>query len=325
MRPKLTSINQFCELTLAREVIDKEIEGLTAIKSSLGRDFIDVIESLLATKGRVIATGVGKSGLIAKKFVSTLASTGTPSMFIHPVEALHGDLGMITQADTIVFLSNSGESQELYQVIEYCKRFAIHTIGICRNANSSMVKTCDQSIVLPNIAEATKLPAPTTSTTMMLAMCDAIAVVLSERNGFSHSDFKVFHPGGSIGAQLTKLKELMHTGDDLPLIKLGTTVSEAILEISKKRLGCVGVVDDEGNLVGLLTDGDLRRNIGLDFRVTKVDNLITKNPVTVSPEIYAAEMLYILNSRKITNCFAVEDGKPVGIIHIHDLLKAKVA
>ncbi len=325
MQNNLANNNKFCELALAREVIDKEIEGLAAIKGSLGDDFLAVIDSLLKTKGRVIATGVGKSGLIAKKFVSTLASTGTPSMFIHPVEALHGDLGMITAADTMVFLSNSGESQELSQVIEYCKRFCIHTIGICRNANSSMVKTCDQNIVLPNIAEATKLPAPTTSTTMMLAMCDAIAVVLSERNGFSHSDFKVFHPGGSIGAQLTKLRELMHTGDDLPLIKLGTTVSEAILEITKKRFGCVGVVDESGNLVGLLTDGDLRRHIGLDYRITKVDELITKNPITVSPDLYAAEMLYILNSKKITNCFAVENGKPIGIIHIHDLLKAKVA
>lgn len=325
MKTNTAKIAEFCELTLAIEVIDKEIEGLVAIKQVLGQNFLDVIASLLATRGRVIATGVGKSGLIAKKFVATLASTGTPSMFIHPVEAIHGDLGMITGSDTVIFLSNSGESPELTQVIEYCKRFNVHTVGLCRNENSSMVRDCDQSIVLPNTPEATKLPAPTTSTTMMLALCDAIAVVLAERNGFSHADFKAFHPGGSIGAQLTKLKDLMHVGDELPLIGLGATVSEAILEITKKRFGCVGVVDKAGKLVGLLTDGDLRRHIGLDYRITKVDDLITKNPTVASPDIYAAEMLYILNSKKITNCFAVENGKPVGIIHIHDLLRAKVA
>ncbi len=316
---------ELCELTLATEVIDKEIEGLIAIKQSLDQNFLNVINSLLSTKGRVIATGVGKSGLIAKKFVATLASTGTPSMFIHPVEALHGDLGMITQADTVIFLSNSGESPELSQVIEYCKRFQIHTIGLSRNKNSNMVRDCDQNIVMPNIPEATKLPAPTTSTTMMLALCDAIAVVLAERKGFTHADFKAFHPGGNIGAQLTKLRDLMHVGEELPLINKGATVSEAIIEITKKRCGCVGVVDKSGKLIGVLTDGDLRRHMDLDYRVTKVEEMSIKNPTIVSPDIYAAEMLYILNNKKITNCFIVEDGKPIGIIHIHDLLRAKVA
>ncbi|MCE2991942.1 MAG: KpsF/GutQ family sugar-phosphate isomerase [Candidatus Jidaibacter sp.] len=316
---------EFCELELANKVIDQEIKGLIAAKQSLDGNFRDVINLLLSARGRVIATGVGKSGVIAKKFVATLASTGTPSMFIHPVEALHGDLGMITPDDILILLSNSGESSELDQIIEYCKRFNIHSIGICRNQNSSMVRACSKSIVLPNIPEASRLPAPTTSTTMMLALCDAIAVVLAERKGFSKADFGVFHPGGNIGAKLSKLRDFMHAGEDMPLINHNATVNEAIGEITKKRFGCVGVLDEAGNLIGVLTDGDLRRNIDKDYRIVKVHEIMTQNPVLVSPEIYAAEMLYILNSKKITNCFAIEDNKPVGIIHIHDLLKAKVA
>ncbi|MDF3046904.1 MAG: D-arabinose 5-phosphate [Candidatus Midichloriaceae bacterium] len=317
--------SEFCELEIATKVIEQEIEGLIAVKQSLDANFAKVIELLLSAHGRVIATGVGKSGVIAKKFVATLASTGTPSMFIHPVEALHGDLGMITQDDILVLLSNSGESTELAQIIEYCKRFNIHSIGICRNQNSSMVKTCDKSIVLPNIAEASRLPAPTTSTTMMLALCDAIAIVLAERKGFSKADFGIFHPGGNIGAKLSKVRDFMHTGEEVPLINYNTTVNEAIGEITKKRFGCVGVLDNSGELIGVLTDGDLRRNIDKDYRVVKTHEIMTKNPILVSPELYAAEMLYILNDKKITNCFVVENNKPVGIIHIHDLLKAKVA
>lgn len=320
----MTAHKEASEITIAKRVIEAEVTGLQSIASIIDENFVDVIHSIADIKGRIIVTGIGKSGIIAKKFVATMASTGTPSFFIHPVEAIHGDLGMITEDDILILISNSGESPELAQVIEYCKRYGIHMVGICRNPNSSLVKACDKNIVLPNIAEASALPAPTTSTTMTLAICDAIAVVLSERKGFTHADFKVFHPGGSIGAQLQKAKDLMHKDDELPIVKSGVTVSEAILEITKKRFGCVAIIDSTGDMLGVLTDGDLRRHLDHDYRVTIVDDVMTKNPTSAKEEMYAAEILHMLEEKKITNCFVLNGKKPIGILHIHDLLKAKV-
>lgn len=313
------------EIDIAKRVLSTEIEGLQSMLSIIDDNFVEVVHSISDIKGRVIVTGVGKSGIIAKKFVATLASTGTPAFFVHPVEAIHGDLGMITQDDVVVLISNSGESTELAQIIEYCKRYGLHTVGICRNPNSSLVKACEKNLVLPSIPEASALPAPTTSTTMTLAICDAISVVLSELKGFTHADFKIFHPGGSIGAQLQKIKDLMHTGEEMPIIKHGATVNEAIVEITKKRFGCVAVVDDSGEMMGMVTDGDLRRHLDSDFRTISVDHIMSKNPMSFAEDVYAAEVLHMLSINKRTNCFVIKDKKPVGIVHIHDLLAAKVA
>ena len=321
---KLTKI-QSSDLKTASRVISQEIEGLESIKTILNENFCQVIDILLQTKGRVIITGVGKSGLIAKKFAATLSSMGTPSMFIHPMEALHGDLGMITENDIVILFSNSGQSHELNQICQYCQRFNIHTIVISRNLESDLVRLSDFNIVMPNIAEATKLPAPTTSTTMMLAISDVIAVVLAERKGFTHSDFKVFHPGGSIGAQLIKISDLMHRGIDMPLVNDSATMIDVILEITKKRMGCAGVIDPRGNLIGLITDYDLRIHINNDYHTTLALKIMNKNPTTLGPDLFAAQVLYVMNSKKITNCFITEGNRPVGVIHVHDLLKAGVA
>lgn len=313
------------DLDIANTVLDLELQGLNSIRNILNSNFTDIINVLYSAKSRVVVSGIGKSGHIAKKFVATLASTGTPAMFLHPAEALHGDLGMVTQDDIMILLSNSGESTELNCVIEYCKRFAIPTIAICRNANSTLAKASDYQFVLANIDEASAVAAPTTSTLMMLSLCDIISVVLHERRGFTKSDFKLLHPGGKIGAQLLKASDLMHTGDKLPLVKTGSRFADAILEMTKKRLGCVAVEDNNGKFLGMLTDGDLRRHIGLDLSATIVDEIMTTQPISASSEMYAAELLHIMNEKKITNLFVIDERKVLGAIHLHDLLNARIA
>jgi arabinose-5-phosphate isomerase len=299
-------------------------------------DFVRALDVLAGTQGRVIVTGMGKSGHIARKIAATMASTGTPALFVHPGEASHGDLGMITRDDTVLALSNSGETQELSDIVAYTRRFAIPLVAITARAESSLAEAADVSLMLPDGPEACPMGlAPTTSTTLMLALGDAISVALLERKGFSADDFHLFHPRGRLGQRFLRVADLMHKGDELPLIEEHGVMSEAILVMTAKRLGCVGVVNDRGRLVGILTDGDLRRHMSDSLLGQQVSSVMTVAPKTIRQSALAAEALGMMNDHKITSLFVVEDdrpasrsrteGRPVGILHIHDCLRAGVA
>lgn len=307
-----------------KAVLAQEIRGLKALADSLDAQFARAVECVAGIKGRVIVTGMGKSGHVARKIAATLASTGTPAHFVHPGEASHGDLGMITKDDAVLALSNSGETKELSDIIAYCKRFAIPLIGVVRRGGSMLVKDADVALVLPNVPEAPPVNAPTTSTTMMMGLGDAIAVALAERRGFTSDDFSVFHPGGKLGAAFTRVEDLMHGGKELPLAKEGASMRDVLLTITAKRFGCAGIVDAKGKLLGIITDGDLRRHMSPKLLDKKARDVMTKKPVTIRPGALAAEALGIMNERSITSLFAVEGGKPAGIIHIHDCLRAGI-
>ncbi|PIR32192.1 MAG: KpsF/GutQ family sugar-phosphate isomerase [Alphaproteobacteria bacterium CG11_big_fil_rev_8_21_14_0_20_44_7] len=315
------------DIKTAKRVLRQEIAGLEALENALGQEFIAVaqkIEDLIKDgKGRVVISGMGKSGHVAKKIAATLASTGTPAFFVHPAEASHGDLGMITAHDIVILLSNSGETAELKDISAYCKRFGIFLVGIVRKKTSALVDAADIALILPDTEEANSVNAPTTSTTMMMALGDALAVSLLESRGFENEDFKTFHPGGKLGAAFLTVAELMHKGSEIPLVDMGQKMSEALMTITGKKFGCAGVVES-GKLVGIITDGDVRRHMDADFLGKKVADVMTKNPVTIRPKALAAEALNIMNTRQITSVFVAEDSKPVGIIHIHDLLRAGV-
>lgn len=311
-------------LATARGVIAREVEGLEAVAAALDEKFLDVVGRIAALKGRVIVSGMGKSGHIGRKIVATLASTGTPAFFVHPSEASHGDLGMIAPGDLVICLSNSGETHELRDVIAYCKRFAIPLIAIVRRASSVLVGAADIAIVLPEVPEASPVGAPTTSTTMMLAYGDALAMALLEKRGFTQSDFGVYHPGGKLGAQFIRVADLMHKETELPLVKCETPMPQVLLTMTEKRFGCAGVVDNHGTMLGIVTDGDLRRHMNDRLMHHTAAEVMTKNPVTVTPTTLAAEALSIMNSKSITTLFVVEATKPVGILHIHDCLRAGV-
>jgi arabinose-5-phosphate isomerase len=284
---------------------------------------------LARVTGRVIVTGMGKSGHVARKIAATLASTGTPAQFVHPGEASHGDLGMITPADAIVALSNSGETSELTAILAYSRRFGIPLVAMTRGARSSLAEAADVALLLPPSAEACPLGlAPTTSTTMMLALGDALAVALLERKGFSATDFQVLHPGGQLGRQLVRVEDIMHAGAELPLVPEGTLMAEAILTMTAKSFGCIGVTDGAGRLIGIVTDGDLRRHMGTDLLGSRVDQVMSRHPRTIRPRALAAEALALMNGQtpRITCLFALgEAGVPVGIVHIHDCLRAGIA
>jgi arabinose-5-phosphate isomerase len=243
---------------------------------------------------------------------------------VHPGEASHGDLGMITKSDAVILLSNSGETAELKDIINYCGRFNIPLIAIVRRKGSVLTTASDVAMVLPEVPEACKVNAPTTSTTMMLVLGDAIAVSLQERRGFSGDDFSIFHPGGKLGSAFIKIENLMHTGDRLPLVSLGTIMTEALTIMTDKALGCVGVIDDLGNLSGIITDGDLRRHMSVDIRKLAVEDVMTKNPLVISKEDLASRALSLMEGKAITNLFVIKDNKPIGIVHIHDILRAGV-
>lgn len=313
-------------LASARRTISLEIEGLKALSTSLDGPFSDAVEALGAATGRVIVTGMGKSGHIARKMAATLASTGTPAQYVHPGEASHGDLGMITGGDVILALSWSGETAELSSIISHAKRFAIPLIAMTSVETSALGSAADIALILPRAEEAcpNKL-APTTSTTMQLALGDALAIALLEKKGFSAKDFSVFHPGGKLGAMLKLVREVMHTGDELPLTGPSTSMSETLLIMSQKSLGSVGIVDGAGKLIGMITDGDIRRNSGTEGLLTKTaGDIMNRTPKTVAPSMLASEAVKLLNEKKITSLFVVEDGRPVGLVHIHDFLKAGV-
>jgi arabinose-5-phosphate isomerase len=311
-------------LDSAKKTIEAEISGLNALLEFLGDSFVKAVETILQSKGRVIVSGMGKSGHIANKIAATMASTGTAAFSIHPGEASHGDLGMITKDDVVILLSNSGETKELKDIIYYCKRFSIPTIGIVRRQDSELANASDTPLVLPEIPEATSIKAPTTSTTMMLALGDALAIALMEAKGFSNIDYGVFHPGGKLGAEFIKVKDLMRTNKDLPLIGQDAKIEEVLLEMTSKHLGCAGVIDKAGNLAGIITDGDIRRHINKDFMNLSAAELMTKNPTVIEEQTLAIQAVALMNEKKITNLFVVTNQKAIGILHIHDCLRAGV-
>jgi arabinose-5-phosphate isomerase len=310
--------------------LDTEAEGIAALAASmsngLGAPFVAAVDTIRAARGRVIVTGMGKSGHVARKIAATLASTGTPAFFVHAADASHGDLGMITSDDVMLALSWSGETEELRDLINYSRRFRIVLIAITVNVESTLGKAADIVLALPEAREACPHNlAPTTSSLMQLALGDALAIALLESRGFTAIDFGVFHPRGKLGAALKFVRDLMHPGDAVPLIKRGSPMSEAIVEMSGKGFGCVAVTDDNGKLAGVITDGDLRRHMRVDLLQAPVDAVMTVAPKTVRPDQLASEALQILNSSKITALIVVESDRPVGIVHFHDLLRAGVA
>ena len=310
----------------AERVISEEATALNILKSQIPTDFSKVVEAILSLKGRLIILGIGKSGYIARKIAASLASTGTPAFYIHPAEASHGDLGMITKADMVFMLSNSGESRELFDTINYCKRFAIKIIAATMNPDSTLAKNSDFLLTIPTIKEASLLSAPTTSALMMLALGDAIVVSLHEAKGFSKDDFLTFHPGGKIGANLIKIKDLMLTGTAIPFINPDYSITRVAGIITEKKLGCAIVVDNNQTLIGIITDGDLRRNIDKDLKTLKAENLMTTSLIFVRSDILASEALSVMNNKSITILPVNDhDDKVIGIIHIHDILKAGVA
>ena len=313
------------DIAHGRAVLEQEIKGLKALVDAMDEHFVRAVDALGGIRGRVIVSGMGKSGHIARKIAATMASTGTPAHFVHPGEASHGDLGMITQDDAVLALSNSGETAELSDVITYCKRFSIPLIAMVRRQGSMLVEAADVALVLPEIPEASPTGAPTTSTTMMLALGDAIAVALIERRGFTKEDFSRYHPGGKLGKRFIRAEDLMHGQEELPLVKQSDKMNDVLLTITAKKFGCAGVLDAKGDLIGIITDGDLRRHMQPDLLAQPAGEVMTKNPVTIRPSALAAEALAIMNERSITSIFVVEAGKPKGILHIHDCLRAGVA
>jgi arabinose-5-phosphate isomerase len=314
----------------ALRTLATESDGLTALAAAmsdgLGPPFALAVDTIRAARGRVIVTGMGKSGHVARKIAATLASTGTPAFFVHAADASHGDLGMITSDDVMLALSWSGETEELKDLITYSRRFRISLIAITVNAESTLGEAADIVLTLPAASEACPHNlAPTTSSLMQLALGDALAMALLETRGFTALDFGVFHPGGKLGAALKFVRDVMHQGDAVPLIKRGAPMSEAIVEMSAKGFGCVAVTDRDGKLAGVITDGDLRRHMRVDLLQAPVDGVMTASPKTVRPDQLASEALQILNSSKITALMVVESGRPVGIVHFHDLLRAGVA
>ena len=314
----------------ALRTLEAEAGGIgalsVALRDGLGASFVAAVERIRAAEGRVIVTGMGKSGHVARKIASTLASTGTPAFSVHPGEASHGDLGMIANNDVIIALSWSGETVELKNITDYSRRFQIGLIAMTANPNSTLAKTADVVLVLPQAREACPHNlAPTTSSLMQLALGDALAIALLESRGFTAVDFGLLHPGGRLGAQLKLVRDLMHTGAAVPLAPLGTRMSDAIIEMTTKGFGCVGIVNSRGQLVGIITDGDLRRNMRPDLLDAGVDTVMTRGPKTVRPDQLISETLELLNSQKVTALFAVESDKPVGIIHVHDFLRAGAA
>ena len=314
----------------ALRTLATEAEGLKALSAGLsdglGHAFVAAVEKIQAARGRVIVTGMGKSGHVGRKIAATFASTGTPAYFVHPGEASHGDLGVITPDDVIIALSWSGETTELKDLIDYAKRFRVALIAVTSAADSTLAQAADVVLALPAAREACPLGlAPTTSTLVQLALGDALAVALFENRGFTVFDFKALHPGGRLGAGLTFVRDVMRTDNDVPLVPSGTTMGEAIVEMSAKGSGCVGIVDRAGALAGIITDGDLRRHMRADLFGRQVDEVMTKKPKTVRPDQLASEALGTLNAAKVTVLFVVEGAKPVGLVRFHDLLRIGVA
>jgi arabinose-5-phosphate isomerase len=317
-------------LESARRALRIELAGLkaldTALAGDLGRAFDAAIRLIRTATGRIIVTGIGKSGHIGRKIAATLASTGTPALFIHATEASHGDLGMIDSDDIILALSWSGETSELGDITSYSRRFAVPLVAVTSNSESTLARAADVRLTLPRADEACPHGlAPTTSSMLQLAIGDALAIALLESRGFTASEFGQFHPGGKLGSRLLRVDALLHSGGEVPLVVTGTIMSDVLIAIAGKRFGCVGVLDPEERLVGIVTDGDLRRHMGPDLLETPVEQVMTVEPLTLPPEALASSALELMNRERITAIFIVTDGKPIGILHVHDLLRAGVA
>ncbi|NPA41966.1 MAG: KpsF/GutQ family sugar-phosphate isomerase [Aquificae bacterium] len=315
-------------LSKGRRIIEEEIEGLKRLKDSLDENFVKAVNLLLDCKGKVILTGIGKSGHVARKIASTLASTGTPAHFLHPSEALHGDLGTIDRGDVVIAISNSGESAEVINLLPYIKMLGVPLIAITNNPTSTLAKHSDVHLFLNIEREACPLQlAPTTSSTATLVLGDAIAMTLLELRGFTEKDFALRHPAGALGRRLRLVKDLYHTGEELPVVGEDTPMKEVVLEMTSKGFGATAVVDKEGKLVGIITDGDLRRFVkrGGDFESSVAKDAMTRNPKTAKPQEMALEALRRMEEHKITVLIVVdEEGKPEGIIHLHDILRAEI-
>jgi arabinose-5-phosphate isomerase len=313
-------------LKSGQTVLRAEGKALALQADQLNGSFIKAVRIILGCKGRVIVSGMGKSGHIARKIAATMASTGTPAYFVHPGEASHGDLGMILPDDAVIAISNSGETAELSDLIAYTRRFAIPLIAITRREESALASEADVILLLPNEPEVGALGlAPTTSTTMTLALGDALAVAVLEYKGFTAEDFGNFHPGGKLGKRLLRVESLMHGGDALPLAKPDDRMSDVLVVMTEKRFGCAGIVGQDGRLAGIITDGDLRRHMGDQLTKKTAQEVMTSNPMVISPRLLAAEAVKTLNETQRTQVFVVDDhGAPVGVLHIHDLLRAGI-
>ena len=322
------------DLAAARRVLAAASGALTALAEALDSDFTRAVDLVLAAQdhpkpGRIMVSGMGKSGHVARKIAATLSSTGTPAYFVHPAEASHGDMGAITRQDVLLLLSWGGETAELSDLITYAKRHRIPIIAIGANPDSTLIKAADVTLLLPRAPEACPMGlAPTTSTTMMLALGDALAVALMERKGFSADQYRDLHPGGSLGRALIRVSDLMHGISEIPLASEDASMREVLLVMAERRFGCVGLIDAQGGLTGIITDGDLSRHIDGDgFLARKASAVMTRNPKIAAPGQLAAEALAFMNEHKITRLFVLEAGarKPVGILHIHDCLRAGIA
>ena len=314
------------DLAAARRVLDLESRALAALSDSLGAAFPAALDLLVAARGRVIVTGMGKSGLVGRKIAATFASTGTPAQYVHPGEASHGDLGMIAAPDAILALSNSGETPELADLLAHAKRFRIPVVAMTSRAASTLAQTADVALVLPNVPEACPLGlAPTTSTTMMLALGDALAVALLERKGFTADQFRVFHPGGRLGKQLLKVGDLMHGAPHMPLVEPATPMGEALIVMTACGFGCAIVADESGRLAGIVTDGDLRRHMSPQLTGLAAATIMNRAPKTIRPGALAAEALAVMNEKAVTQLVVVDGDRPVGVVRMHDILRAGVA
>jgi arabinose-5-phosphate isomerase len=317
------------DLQVARDVLNTEAAGLLSLAASLGEHFSRAIDRLASATGRVVVSGMGKSGLVGRKIAATLASTGTPALFVHPAEASHGDLGMIVAGDAVLALSNSGETAELADLVAHTRRFGLPLVAITARTESTLAHAADVALILPKAAEACPMGlAPTTSTTMQLALGDAIAVALLTRRGFTAADFRQIHPGGRLGARLRRVRDVMHAGEAMPLAPPDMLMAAALVRMTEKRFGCLGIVRDDGVLAGIVTDGDLRRSMGPDLLSRRAGDVMTASPRTIGPEALAVEALHAMNAheRPVTTLFVVDPtGRPLGILHVHDLLRAGLA
>lgn len=309
---------------VAKRVILKESEALIELLNNLPNDFSTVVNHIIDFNGRIILTGIGKSGYIAHKIAASFASTGTVSFYLHPAEASHGDLGMVTDGDLIFMLSNSGETKELFDIMKYCKRFSIKIVAMTMNANSTIALNSDFLLLIPKIKEASTISAPTTSALMMLSLGDALTTAVHEARGFSAEDFYVYHPGGKIGTNLIKVESLMRIDEHIPLVYNNTSFTDTILIMNQKALGCAVVVDNDLQLIGIITDGDLRRHINDQINMKYACDVMTANPLYISPAKLAVEALAMMNNKSITSLPVVKEEKVVGIIHMHDLLRVGI-
>ena len=313
-------------LASAAKVLETEIESLHSLRDSLGAPFCEAVSLLGQVRGRVVTTGMGKSGHIATKIAATFSSTGTPALFVHPAEAGHGDLGMIAKGDAVLALSNSGETAELHAVVEYTHRIGAPLIAITSHADSTLARHSKVALLLPKFGEACPLGlAPTTSTTLQLALGDALAVALLEWRGFEATDFHTLHPSGSLGKTLTLVESLMHTGEAIPLVEAETPMSDCLLKMTESGFGCVGITDKDGGLIGVITDGDLRRHMSPDLLSKMAQEVMSDNPKTVSLGALAGQVLLRMETEKISAVFVMEGKKPVGFVRLLDLLSHKVA